>query len=251
MIKSTKHTQLLKVFNKMKFIYLLLFTLLFTGCDLLESQADKDKKVAQEKQAFEKKIADTKEVQLKKLSLQTDKDLAILESKKELAEIEKTKELEKIRMQTELEKQRITLEQDKQTAMFDQEMKQKERIDNMELKRYFMFILALFVGLASFFTFYYFKKRREDKLRAYNDNLEKYFHQKENDARVKIAEKMLDTIGSGTLDKTQENQLISAFSGQANGEYQQQLAQNSSQDEEDSQDAEIIEIIEEENEKKT
>ena len=46
-----------------------------------------------------------------------------------------------------------------------------------------------------------------------NDNLQKYFHQKENDARIKIAEKLLDTIASGNLDKSQENQLISALNG--------------------------------------
>ena len=222
----------------MKFIYILLITLLFSGCDLLESQEDKDKKVTQEKIAFEKKISETKEIQLQKLSAQTQKELAILESKKELATIEKEKELAKIRMQTELEKQRIVLAQEKEEAIFEQKMKQKEQLDNMELKRYLMLIFGVLVLVSSFFIFYYFKKRREDKLRAYNDNLEKYFHQKENDARVKIAEKMLDTISSGHLDKTQENQLISAFSGEASGEYQQQLTNTPQSD--DIEDAEIV-----------
>jgi len=227
----------------MKFIYLLLILTIFTGCDLLESQEDKDKKIIAEKLAFEKKVADSKEIQLKKLSAQTDKELAILESKKELAKIEKEKELEKIRLSAELEKQKIILDQEKEKAIFEQKMSQKDQLDNMELKRYLVLIFAVLVIVSSFFIFYYFKKRREDKLIAYNDNLKKYFLHKENEARVKIAEKMLDTIASGKLDKEQENQLIGAFRGEANGEYQQQLTEHSSQEEE----IQTVELIEDKN----
>ncbi len=216
----------------MKNITLSLLLLLFTGCELLESSEEKAQKIALEKQAFEKKVAESKTVQLKKLSVQTQKELALLESKKELALIEKEKELEKIRLSSELEKQRITLEQDSQRAIFEQTLQHTDQINNMELKRYLVLILGILTLVSSFFIFYYFKKRREDKLRAYNDNLEKYFHQKENDARVKIAEKMLDTIGAGTLDKNQENQLISAFAGQSQQRESKQL---------EAQDVEIIE----------
>ena len=211
----------------MKFIYILMVMFLFSGCDLLESQDDKDRQIANKKIAFEKKVQESKEIQLKKLSVQTQKELAILESKKELAEIEKTKELEKIRMQTELEKQKIILQQEKEKAIFEQKILQKEQLNNMELKRYLMLIFGLLILIISFFTFYYFKKKREDKLLAYNDNLQKYFHQKENDARLKIAQKMLDTIALGTLDKQQENLLISAFSGKTNDDMNyQQLLEN-------------------------
>ena len=52
---------------------------------------------------------------------------------------------------------------------------------------------------------------------------------------------MLDTIGSGSLDKNQENQLISAFSGQTSGTYQQQL--ESKENFVDAQEN-VIEVIE-------
>ena len=210
----------------MKWIYLTLLIFLFSGCDLLTSQEEKAKKIAIEKEIFIKKVEESKEVQLQKLSVQTQIELARLDSKKELATIEKEKELENTRLQAEFEKQKIILIQEKAQAVFEQKMKQNEQMNNMELKRYLMLILVLFVVVGSFFVFYYFKRKREDKLRAYNDNLQKYFYQKENDARVKIAEKMLNTIASGTLDKAQENQLIGAFSGQSNGSYQQQLGSN-------------------------
>ena len=95
----------------MKWIYILLLAFVFSGCDLLESvlesEKEKAEKIANEKIAFEKKVEDSKEIQLQKLSAETKKELAILESKKELAKIEKERELEKIRMQSELEKQRM------------------------------------------------------------------------------------------------------------------------------------------------
>ena len=207
----------------MKLLFLFALTFIFTGCDLLETLEEKNKKALVEKIAFEKRVQETKEVQLKTLSAQTEKELAILESKKELAQIEKEVQLEKIRMQAQIDKQKILLEQDKEKALFEQEMKQKEQMDNMELKRYFVIIFGLFILVSLFFLFYYFKKRREDKLLAYNDNLQKYFYHKENEARVKIAEKMLDSIASGKLDKAQENQLISAFSGESKGQYQEQI----------------------------
>jgi len=212
----------------MKWIYLSLLIILFSGCDILDDFNKQDKnahQIMQEKMDFEKKVAQEKEVQLKKLSEETQRELALLETKKELARIEKEKELEKIRMQAEIQKQKIIFEQEKQKALFEQQMIQNQQMQSMELKRYIMAIGAVLIFLISFFLYYYFSKKREDKLRAYNDNLQKYFHHKENEARVQIANKMLDAISSGKLDKSQENQLISAFSGEAHGKYQKQLSQ--------------------------
>jgi len=76
----------------------------------------------------------------------------------------------------------------------------------------YMFIfLALVVSVVAFFLFYYLKKRREDELIRYNDNLKKYFYLKENESRVKIAEKILETIAQGELSKDNEQKLVNAF----------------------------------------
>ena len=73
----------------MKWLFFLAISLLFTGCNLFESQEEQAKIIANEKIAFEKRVEESKEIQLKKLSAQTQKELAILESKKELALIKK------------------------------------------------------------------------------------------------------------------------------------------------------------------
>ena len=220
-------------------IYIVLIVLFLSGCDsnIFDSKNDVEhqkRALQKEKDIAMKKLSDKlkmelailnskkelatleykREIELKKIESSSKKEMAKFESKKELLLIEKNQELAKIRMKVELEKQKSVLEQEKKEALFQQKMQQIDQINNMELKRYLMIILALLVVISSFFIFYYFKKRREDKLLAYNDNLEKYFRQKENDTRVRIAEKLLDTISSGNLDKEQENQLIGVLSGE-------------------------------------
>jgi len=208
----------------MKWIFLLILAFIFSGCELFESQEEKIKKVAVEKEVFEKKVENSKEIQLKKISSTTEVELAVLNSKKELATIEKEKELEKLRLQAELIKQKIVLTQEKDKALFEQKIQEREQANSMELKRYMVLVLALIIIICAFFIFYYFKKRREDKLIAYKDNLQKYFYQKENENRMKIAEKILDNIANGKLDKAQKNQLIRVISEQGKESYQEQLS---------------------------
>jgi multidrug efflux pump subunit AcrA (membrane-fusion protein) len=197
----------------MKLIYLLIFTLLFSGCDLFESQADKQAKLAQEKASFEQKIKETKDVQMKQIDAQTTQELEKIKAQKELAQLQKEQMMEKIRLEAELEKQKAQLEIQKQEALLAQKMKEIEQANSMELKKYLLLILFLILIIASFFTYYYFKKRHDDKLRAYQDNLDKYFHQQENATKMRIAEKIIDTVASGKLDKAQETELIKALSG--------------------------------------
>ncbi len=180
---------------------LLILSILFSGCDFLDSE----------------------EIKLKKISSQTQKDLAVLESQKEIATIQKEQELERIRLQTKMQESNIVLGQEKEIALFEQNFKIKEQMNDMQIKRYILFIITLLLIIISFFIFYYFKKKREDKLIAYNDNLKKYFHQKENETRAQIAQKLLDTIAAGNLSIQQENQLISALHTQIHEESQVEL----------------------------
>jgi len=185
----------------------------FTSCDQFRSSEELNKQFIQEKQFFEKKVQQFKEIELKKLELQTKKELALIESKKELAKIEKEKELAKIKLDAQYEKERLELEQKKQKLEFEQKLREKQQAYDMEVKRYIVLVSIIVFVLVSFFIYFYYKRKRDDKLQAYKDNLEKYFRQKENETRVEIATKMLDVIKDGSLDKEQQTQLIGAFSG--------------------------------------
>jgi len=201
----------------MKFTIFLLLVLFFNGCNLTESKEEKAAKIAQQKAAFEQKIDENKEVQLKKIDAQTQTQLANLKAQKELAQIQKAQMLEKIRLESELEKQKIELQQKKEQTILDKKMLKLEHDDSMEIKRYLLLILFLMLIIASFFAYHYFKRRHEDKLHAYHDNLDKYFHQQENMTKMRIAEKIIDTVASGKLDKEQETELIKALGATASG----------------------------------
>jgi len=186
----------------MKWIILIIITLLFSACNLTESKEEAQAKKLQEKKAFEEKIADSKEVAIKKIDAQKEQELAKIKSQTALATLENSQLLEKIKLKAKADKE-----------VSDAKLRNSERQDSMEIKRYFLVIFFLILVIVSFFIYYYFKKRHEDKLRAYHDNLDKYFHQQEMMTKMRIAEKIIDTVASGNLEKEQESELIKALSG--------------------------------------
>jgi len=204
----------------MKIVTLIFMTLLLlSGCD----NPFEDAKTKAAKLASQEKIAKMRAEALRA------KEQAILDTKKSLALIAKDKEIEKKKLEVALQTKKLELEKAKQEAKLAQEKALQEAANDLSFKRYLSAILALIIIIAAFFIFYYFKKRREDKLRAYNDNLEKYFRQKEADARVKIAEKLLDTIATGKLNKEQEDRLVSVFSGDSKQQFYKQLENSESE----------------------
>ncbi len=168
---------------------LLLLTLFISGCDLFDSN----------------------DIKLKKI-----------ESKKELALIEKEKELQKIKLQADVQQENLRLNKEKEIALFEQNLRLKQEENRLAQSRYIMLLGALVIIIISFFIFYYFKKHHENKLKAYEDNLKKYLQQKEQESRNKIAEKLIDTIAAGKLDKNQEATLLNALSGQVQQPHEQE-----------------------------
>jgi len=197
----------------MKFIIFLSFILFFSACNLTESKEDIAAKKLEQKKAFEEKVANTKEVQLKKIDAQKEQELAKINSQTTLATLEKEQLLEKIKLEAAAEKEKMLLVQAKEKEAFEAKLRDLERQDAMEIKRYLLLILFLILIIASFFIYHYFKRRHDDKLKAYQDNLDKYFHQQENMTKMRIAEKIIDTVASGKLEKEQERELIKALSG--------------------------------------
>jgi hypothetical protein len=222
-------------------VVLTLFLIFFSGCDILDNivNATVQKELQKEKEKnaiLEKKLNQSKEVQLKEIDSKTRQELAKIEAKKELAKIEKEQMLEKIRLQAELEKQKVQIEVQKQKSLLDQKMTQLKLESDLEIKRYFVLIVLIVLIIISYFVFLYFKLRHQNKLRAYQDNLDKYFHQQENMTKMRIAEKIIDTVASGKLDKHQETELIKALGGNMPQTPPKQLLEDDL-----AQDAQIIE----------
>ena len=227
----------------LKYILLSIILFGFNGCDFnfIKSNKDIEQKMQAQKKIFEKKVQDLKEIKLKELDLKTKKELAILASKKELAKIEKEKELEKIRLNAQFEREKLQIEIQKQKLAFEQKLQEKKEAYNMELKRYGILVLIILILVISFFIYFYFKRKRDNKLQAYKDNLEKYFRQKENETRIQIANRMLDLLQEGKLDKNQEDQLINAFSGAYSNKTIEDKKQKFLEDKKNIQDIEVLE----------
>jgi len=220
----------------MKLLILLTITLFFSACNIGESKEELAAKKLQEKQAFEEKIANSKEVQLKKIDAQKEQELAKIESQTTLAKLEKEQLLEKIKLEAQAEKEKLLLAQAKEKEAFEAKLREIEHQDSMEIKRYLLLILFFMLIIGSYFIYLYFKRRHDDKLRAYQDNLDKYFHQQENMAKMRIAEKIIDTVASGKLEKDQERELIKALSGNITPNQEPKLLSDTAED---------IELIEE------
>jgi hypothetical protein len=217
---------------------LLFFLITFSACNTGDSkEQEAAKKFAIEK-AFQKKIANSKEVQIKQIDAKKEQELAKIESQTELAKLEKEQLLEKIRLEAEAKKEQILLQQAREKEAFEAKLRDLEHADSMEITRYLLFILLIVLIIAAYFIYLYFKQRHEDRLKAYEDNLEKYFHQQENMTKMRIAEKIIDRVASGNIDKEQEIALLSALGSNMKVEEHQSLQKKHS---DDVQDTELIE----------
>ena len=245
MIYVVKYLQIFKLQGLlfMKTLSFVLLIFFFSGCDMIDefinSEVQKElQKQKHETQLLEKKLQEKKEVQLKEIDAKTQQELAKIEAQKELEKLKKEQMLEKIRLEADLEKQKVQLQMEKDKALLAQKMSQMQLESDMEIKRYFVLILLVILIIATYFIYLYFRIRHQNKLQAYQDNLEKYFHQQENMTKMRIAEKIIDTVASGKLDKHQETELIKALGGSMQANETPPLLEEK---EDDVQDAQIIE----------
>ena len=151
-------------------------------------------------------------LELKKLEVQQEQEVARMQMQTSLATIEKEKALQLQAMQNAMKEKELSLNGEKELEFIKQKLSLQESNNLLDFQKYILIFLALVVIVVAGFIFYYMKKKREDELMAYNDNLKKYFYNKENETRMKIAEKVLSTISEGNLSTENEQKLINAFS---------------------------------------
>lgn len=215
----------------------------FTGCRLFEDSPELQEK----KQALE----------MKKLQVAQEKELAALEMQRSLATIEKEKTLALQKMHNDIKEKELSVNSEKELELIKQKIALQESNNTLNFQMYLFLFLGLVITIVSLFLFYYLKNKRENELIAYNDNLKKYFFMKENEARLKIAEKILDTIAEGDLSTENQQKLVNAFAKETGLPQtasvslaeetfaSQNIAQGPVSDRlDDENDAEIIETVE-------
>lgn len=168
--------------NSMKYLFITLLLFIFSGCD------------------FQSVFGPSKEeINLKNKELDTKIEL-------QKNELNSKKELELAKLENELKKEEMLVKKEEISS------KNLELTSQNEIIKLSLIVVAILIIIISAALFVYFTNRRKDKLRAYEDNLDKYFRQKERDAKLQIANKIIDTIAQGKLSKEQESRLLLALS---------------------------------------
>ncbi|BCD62999.1 hypothetical protein NitYY0826_C1887 [Nitratiruptor sp. YY08-26] len=168
---------------------------------------------AREEADKQKELALTKmQQQIEKLALErskneAQKEIALAQIKaKQALELQKIEQAYKLK-ELELKKQKELLELENQKIVAQKEIELKKQFLYLSLAALVFIIVVVLIIL-------YFYKKRKDKLIAYHDNLEKYFRLKENEAKVAIANKIIDTIAEGKLTPEQEQRLLGVLKGE-------------------------------------
>lgn len=165
----------------------ILLTLFLTGCE------------------FENPFKPSKaELQLKQKEL----DAKIVQEKERL---NVQKELELAKINTNLEKEKLASLNKEKESLYQLQIQQQQQ--ELELQKYIILLIALVIIIIAIGVYIYFNNRRKDKLKAYEDNLEKYFKNKEEQQKLQIANKIIDTIATGKLSIEQEKRLIANLDG--------------------------------------
>lgn len=168
--------------NTMKYLFTIILLFILSGCE------------------FQSPFGPTKEeINLKNKELDTKIQL-------QKNELNTKKELELAKLESELKKEEILVKKEEISS------KNLEISSQNEIIKLSIILLTILIIIIAAALFIYFNNRRKDKLRAYEDNLDKYFRQKERDAKLQIANKIIDTIAQGKLSKEQETRLITALS---------------------------------------
>lgn len=205
--------------KKSLIIQLIILAIVFTGCDtdtifgpskkeleLKEKELNQTQKLKEKELALkEKELIQNGQIKEKQAQLKLEETKAQLENKKsiELAKINSSIEKEKL------------LSVNKQKEL-DYELTAKDKDNTLEFQKYILVALIILILIIAAGLFIYFNNRRKDKIKAYEDNLDKYFRAKETDAKVQIANKILDTISTGNLTPEVENKLIASLNGTNN-----------------------------------
>ena len=131
------------------------------------------------------------------------------QSREEIARINRERDIEMQRLQQQTALEKIGAE--KTVALRQSETQQREADNGYTLGIAAIAVAALLFTALLAIAVYFLRKRREDRLKMHSDTLEQELALKERELQVRMAEKILDTIASGTLSKEEESRLIETF----------------------------------------
>jgi len=128
------------------------------------------------------------------------------ETEKEIARINKERDIEVQKLISRTDETKAGL--NKEVAIEEVKTKKAAIENEREYSSYLLLIVGAALVLLFFFLFYYTGKNRKERLKKHEDELLFKLRLQEQEMKMKMAEKMLDSITSGKLSPEQENRLI-------------------------------------------
>ncbi|UFS62934.1 hypothetical protein LOH54_02135 [Sulfurimonas sp. HSL-3221] len=139
----------------------------------------------------------SEKIETAKIKADADKEIALINKARDI-------EVQKLISETDVAKAGIT----KEVAMEEAQTKKIAIEKEHEEATYFVWLIGAALLLLFWFLFYYTGKNRKERLKIHEDELLYKLRIQEQEMKMKMAEKMLDSITSGKLSPEQENRLI-------------------------------------------
>ncbi len=132
-----------------------------------------------------------------RITAEKEKEIALINKQRDIA-------LEQLKQDTNLQKADIEKaiefkKRDTQIVMAEQ---------TVSMQKNYLILLAMAIGIAMIFLFYFLQKRRSDRLKVHEDMLHKEMYLKDRELQAKMVERILDTLEKGALSSEQQTQLV-------------------------------------------
>ena len=185
------------------FSLLAMAVLIFSGCETTRQKSriiDREQhKISYAKSILgQKSEPDPKE--LKKMEL---------ESQKEIAELEMQKAIEVERVRAEVKK--AELQSRKEIALKEAEIK-KSRIENEKSSdNWFIILSIIFFSILTILLYRLFREHQRTKLQLHKERMAHEANMKEKELQAQIVQKLIDAAGSGKLTPEQHERLLDSL----------------------------------------
>ncbi len=185
------------------FSLLAMAVLIFSGCETTRQKSriiDREQhKISYAKSILgQKSEPDPKE--LKKMEL---------ESQKEIAELEMQKAIEVERVRAEVKK--AELQSRKEIALKEAEIK-KSRIENEKSSdNWFIILSIIFFSILTILLYRLFREHQRTKLQLHKERMAHEADMKEKELQAQIVQKLIDAAGSGKLTPEQHERLLDSL----------------------------------------
>lgn len=146
------------------------------------------------------KIDASKEQEIAKINMQKEIEVQRLKNEARLREAEIKKELEK-------EKSKLT----KEVELAKNDTKKVLQQESNKMQSWWIMALIFLVFIVVIFTYLSIQKKRKDALKMHEEKLQHEAYLKEQEMKLKMAEKVLDTLASGNLSEENEQLLINSL----------------------------------------